>query len=58
MLASSSMVPDRVKTAPRPQLKRGFSSRATTAVVAASRADLPARRAACVECVRCERKVR
>lgn len=58
MEASSSRVPARVKTAPRPQLKRGFSSRAVTAAVAASRALVPLRRRAWVVVRRVARAVR
>lgn len=58
MEASSSRVPARVKTAPRPQLKRAFSSRALTARVAASRALVPVRRRAWVVVRRVERAVR
>lgn len=57
MEASSSRVPARVKTAPRPQLKSGFSSRAVTAAVAASRAVVPERRRECVVESRVEREV-
>ena len=49
MLASSSMVPVRVKTAPRPQLRRGLFSRRVMAWVAASREEAPVVRRRAVE---------